>query len=54
MEPINTYLATQYDRFIMGEAEISDWDAVVERLKEMDIQTVVDIYNAAYARALGK
>ena len=54
MEPINTYLATQYDRFIMGEAEISDWDAVVERLKEMDIQTVVDIYNAAYVRALGK
>ena len=54
MEPINTYLATQYDQFIMGEAEISQWDAVVEELKSMDIQTVVDIYNEAYTRALGE
>lgn len=54
MEPINTYLATQYDRFIMGEADMAEWDAVVEELKRMDIQTVVDIYNAAYARALDK
>lgn len=54
LSPINTYLATQYDRFIMGEADIAEWDAVVTELIDMDIQTVIDIYNAAYDRAMGK
>ena len=54
MASINTYLATQYDRFIMGEVPISDWSAVVAELKDMDIQTVIDLYNSAYARVLGE
>lgn len=51
---VNTYLASEYDKFIMGERPIDEWDAVVAELEAMDIQKVIDIYNEAYNRALGK
>lgn len=54
LSPINTFLTTEYDKFIMGEVEVSQWAEVVEKLEAMDIQKVVDIYNEAYARALGQ
>lgn len=54
LSPINTFLATEYDKFIMGERPVDEWDAVVEELKAMGIETVVDLYNDAYARALGE
>lgn len=53
LTPIDTYLAAEYDKFIMGEKQIDEWDAVMQKLVEMDIQKVIDIYNAAYARSLG-
>lgn len=53
MSPINTFLATQYDQFIMGEKPMEAWSEVVREIEGMGIQQVIDIYNAAYARALG-
>lgn len=54
LTPIDTFLATEYDRFIMGERDIDEWVRVADELKKMGIETVVDLYNDAYARALGK
>lgn len=54
MTPINTYLTAEYDKYIMGEVEIAAWDDVVKKLYDMGIQEVIDIYNNAYARALGE
>lgn len=53
LAPINTFLTTEYDKFIMGEKAISEWDAVIAELETMGIGSVVDIYNKAYDRALG-
>ena len=49
-----TYLLTEYDQFIIGEKSVDQWDDVIAQLQSMDIQKVIDIYNTAYNRALGK
>lgn len=44
-----------YDAIITGEKPVDEWDNVIAHLyDEIGIQKVIDIYNAAYLRALGE
>ena len=47
---VTTYLETQYNDFIMGVKDISEWDDVIAELESRDIRTLEDIYNQAEAR----
>lgn len=54
LTPVDTYLMGEYDKFIMGQKSLDEWDDVVAKVKEMGIERVVELYNIAYDRALGK
>ncbi len=54
LSAVDTYLAGQYDRFIMGEVGIDAWDEVIAKVKSMGIDRVVEIYNSTYDRLLGR
>jgi putative aldouronate transport system substrate-binding protein len=40
------------DKFIMGIEPMSRWDAFAEQIKRMNVQTTIDIYQAALDRLL--
>ncbi len=48
---ITTYLETQYNDFIMGVKDISEWDAVIAEQESRGVRTLEEIYNNAEARA---
>lgn len=49
------YCAEYYDAIITGEKPVDEWDNVIAHLyDEIGIQKVIDIYNAAYLRAMGE
>ncbi len=47
---LNTMLEQEYDKFIMGVKDISEYDAVIEQAKEMGALELEQIYNDALAR----
>lgn len=47
---INTILATEYDKYIMGEEPIENWDNVIAKLKAAGVDEIVEMYNQAEAR----
>ena len=50
---INTYLITAKADFIIGERDIDkEWDAHIAKLKEIGLDRLMEIENAAYARYL--
>jgi len=52
---INTYIGEATAKFITGEWNIEQaWDSYVAELEKMDLQKVIDIYQAAYDRYLAK
>ncbi len=50
---VTTYLETQYNDFIMGVKDVSEWDSVIAELESREIRRLEEIYNAAEARAAG-
>lgn len=50
---VTTYLETQYNDYIMGVKDISEWDSVIAELEAKDVRKLEEIYNGAEARAAG-
>lgn len=51
MTDINTYVNTSLDRFIVGEMDVEkDFDAFVQKIKEMGIDRAKEIQNAKFER----
>lgn len=44
---LNTYLEQQYNKFIIGEAPIDDWDDVIKTCEELGAHKLEEIYNHA-------
>lgn len=47
---LNTYLAQQYNKYIMGLEPISNWDKVIAQCEKMGARDLERIYNEANAR----
>lgn len=47
---MNTMLEQEYDKYIMGKTEISEWDNIIKKCEEMGVRELEQIYNDAYAR----
>jgi putative aldouronate transport system substrate-binding protein len=45
MNAVNTYVAEQRMKFITGEANLSQWNAYVDRIKGLNVQAVLDMHN---------
>ena len=50
MASLTTMLEQEYDKFIMGTKDISEYDAVIEKAKELGALEIEKIYNDALAR----
>jgi len=51
MTDINTYVKTSIDQFIVGELDVNkDFDAFVQRIKDMGIDRAKEIQNAKFGR----
>lgn len=47
---INTYVREMEAKFIMGQEPLSSWDKYVERVNQMGLAKLINIYAAAYKR----
>ena len=47
---VKTYVQEMMCRFIMGEESFDNWDAYVEKVKELHIDDVVEVVQSAYDR----
>ena len=47
----NSYVESEY-KFIMGKTPMEEYDSYVSRLREMGIEKVLEVYNAAYKLSL--
>ena len=54
MNQIDTYFQEEVNKVITGRSSIKDWPKVVEKIKEMGIDKVIDIKAAAYKRYLAR
>lgn len=45
---IETYIAEQIPRFIIGERDIAEWDAFIDELYAIGLQSVIDEYTRQY------
>lgn len=45
---LNTYLEQQYNKFIIGEAAIDEWDDVIKQCEKLGVRDLEEIYNNAY------
>lgn len=52
-DPIDAYVAQMRDQWIMGKAELNDetWNEFVSTIERMGVQDVLEVYEAALARA---
>ena len=49
---IVTYASQMIPQFISGDASLSDWDAFVAKLKEMNIEKCIAAEQSAYDRCM--
>jgi putative aldouronate transport system substrate-binding protein len=54
MADINTYVAEMTIKFIKGQEPLANWDAFVEKVNGMGVDTVVKNYQAAYDRYMNR
>lgn len=54
MNRINTYVDENIDKVILGRAEVDEWGKVIDAIKNMGIDKVLDIYQKAFDRYQGK
>lgn len=45
---IETYVSEQIPKFIIGERNLNDWDAFIQELYQMGLQSVIDEYTRQY------
>lgn len=50
LNPIITYVMEEANKVITGKADIDSWDSVVEKIKTMNIDRILEIQNDAYNR----
>lgn len=50
MSQVNTYVLEQINKMVIGQMDISEYDTVRDKVKDMSIEKVLSIYNDAYAR----
>ena len=48
---LDTFFAQEYDKYIMGNADIADWDKLIQKAEEMGVRELEQIWNDAEARA---
>ena len=53
MADIVTYASQMIPQFISGDADLSEWDTFVEKLKEMNIEKCIAAEQSAYDRCMG-
>lgn len=47
LSPISTYVSEQVPLFVVGERDMSEWDAFLEEIRSMgNIDAVIEVYNA--------
>lgn len=51
---INDYVATSMSEFIIGGRAFSEWDAYLDELDDMGLQTLIEVNQKAYDRANGQ
>lgn len=51
---LQTYAQTEMNNVVIGETSIEEWDEIVEKFRNMGLDDVLAVYNAAYARYLAK
>jgi putative aldouronate transport system substrate-binding protein len=44
---VNTYLEQEYDKYILGEETIDNWDQVIKKAEELGVREIEEIYNKA-------
>ncbi|WP_320128896.1 extracellular solute-binding protein [uncultured Sphaerochaeta sp.] len=49
---LNTMLAQEYNKYIMGLEPVQNWDKVIKRCESMGVRELEQIYNDANARAM--
>lgn len=55
LNEVSTYAAGQIAKFIMGEADLeSGWDAYVEMVNTLGLETMIDVYTEAVERYNGQ
>lgn len=48
--PIKTFVEEEVNKVITGKSSMNDWDSVAEKIKNMGIEEILEIQNAAYKR----
>ena len=48
---LDTFFAQEYDKYIMGNADIADWDKLIQKAEEKGVRELEQIWNDAEARA---
>lgn len=51
---LNKYIGEETAKFITGQRPLSDWDKYVSELNDLGLQEVLDAYQSAYDRQVGK
>lgn len=51
---LETYASTQMNKVVIGELGMDEWPEVVEKLYDMGIAEILEVYNAAYQRYISK
>lgn len=52
---MTNFIEEELSKFMLGQRPLSEWDAFVEDVKtDMNAQIIIDTYDAAYNRAMGK
>ncbi len=51
---LETYADTQMNNVVIGEMSIEEWPKVVEKFRDMGVDEILEVYNAAYQRYLSK
>lgn len=49
-EDIGKYVEEMRDKFISGDADLSEWDNYVETIERMGLQEIMDVYQSAFER----
>nr|WP_286168748.1 extracellular solute-binding protein [Roseburia sp. 1XD42-34] len=49
-EDIGKYVEEMRDKFISGDADLSQWDEYVETIERMGLQDVIEVYQSAFER----
>lgn len=52
-DPIKKYVDDNISKFILGERPLTEWDAYVKEVKDMGLQSLIDLQTKAYNKQTG-